>query len=141
MTGWRLGYLAAPQRFASAAAAIQSQSTSGASSIAQHAAVAALGLGFRGGEPVAKMVKAFEERRTYIVEVRAVACWRGWGWAVCLVGWLCRWLICSQQQTQTNNPLPIPSNPPHPHTTRSGCVAYLASGWLSLRGPSTCCPT
>ena len=29
MTGWRLGYLAAPQRFASAAAAIQSQSTSG----------------------------------------------------------------------------------------------------------------
>lgn len=30
MTGWRLGYLAAPQRFASAAAAIQSQSTSGA---------------------------------------------------------------------------------------------------------------
>lgn len=29
MTGWRLGYLAAPQHFANAAAAIQSQSTSG----------------------------------------------------------------------------------------------------------------
>jgi bifunctional aspartate aminotransferase and glutamate/aspartate-prephenate aminotransferase len=29
MTGWRLGYLAAPRHFAKAAAAIQSQSTSG----------------------------------------------------------------------------------------------------------------
>lgn len=29
MTGWRLGYLAAPQHIAKAAAAIQSQSTSG----------------------------------------------------------------------------------------------------------------
>jgi aspartate/glutamate/aspartate-prephenate aminotransferase len=29
MTGWRLGYLAAPERFARAAAGIQSQSTSG----------------------------------------------------------------------------------------------------------------
>ena len=29
MTGWRLGYLAAPTRFAKAAADIQSQSTSG----------------------------------------------------------------------------------------------------------------
>ena len=31
MTGWRLGYLAAPHHVAKAAAAIQSQSTSGAS--------------------------------------------------------------------------------------------------------------
>ncbi|KAI8469561.1 MAG: pyridoxal phosphate-dependent transferase [Monoraphidium minutum] len=67
MTGWRLGYLAAPQHFASACAAIQSQSTSGASSIAQQAALAALGLGLRGGEPVARMLAAFEERRSYIV--------------------------------------------------------------------------
>lgn len=37
MTGWRLGYLAAPLHIAKAAATIQSQSTSGASSIAQHA--------------------------------------------------------------------------------------------------------
>ena len=35
MTGWRLGYLAAPRHFAKAAAVIQSQSTSGASSISQ----------------------------------------------------------------------------------------------------------
>jgi aspartate/methionine/tyrosine aminotransferase len=50
MTGWRLGYLAAPRHFAKASAAIQSQSTSGASSIAQQAALAALALGPRGGE-------------------------------------------------------------------------------------------
>ena len=37
MTGWRVGYLAAPSHIAKAAATIQSQSTSGASSIAQHA--------------------------------------------------------------------------------------------------------
>ena len=48
MTGWRLGYLAAPKHFASAAASIQSQSTSGASSIAQQAALTALGLGPHG---------------------------------------------------------------------------------------------
>lgn len=49
MTGWRLGYLAAPKHFAVATGAIQSQSTSGASSIAQAAALAALDLGPRGG--------------------------------------------------------------------------------------------
>ena len=35
MTGWRIGYLAAPRHFAQAAAVIQSQSTSGACSISQ----------------------------------------------------------------------------------------------------------
>ncbi len=46
MTGWRLGYVAAPKVFAKACAVIQSQSTSGASSIAQHAAIAALDMGY-----------------------------------------------------------------------------------------------
>ncbi|GAB4817613.1 hypothetical protein N2152v2_004659 [Parachlorella kessleri] len=55
MTGWRLGYLAAPRHFAKAAAVIQSQSTSGASSIAQHAAVTALEMGRQGGPLVAEM--------------------------------------------------------------------------------------
>ena len=63
MTGWRLGYLAAPLPYAAAAATIQSQSTSGASSIAQHAALAALALGPGGGTPVADMVAAFQSRR------------------------------------------------------------------------------
>nr|QKY14842.1 aspartate aminotransferase (AATC) [Polytomella parva] len=67
MTGWRLGYLAAPIRFAKAAAIIQSQSTSGANSISQHAAVAALKLGPGGGKPVAQMVEAFQSRRDYVV--------------------------------------------------------------------------
>ncbi|KAL3149289.1 Aspartate aminotransferase, cytoplasmic isozyme 1, variant 2 [Trebouxia sp. C0010 RCD-2024] len=65
MTGWRLGYLAAPPVFAKAAAAIQSQSTSGASSIAQHAGVAALGLGHKGGQPVEHMREAFQKRRVH----------------------------------------------------------------------------
>lgn len=63
MTGWRLGYLAAPRHFAKAAAVIQSQSTSGASSIAQHAAVTALGMGPGGGPLVQQMIAAFEQRR------------------------------------------------------------------------------
>ncbi|KAL6317415.1 hypothetical protein AAG906_030168 [Vitis piasezkii] len=68
MTGWRLGYLAGPTHFVAACGKIQSQVTSGASSISQKAGVAALGLGYRGGEAVAKMVKAFEERRDFLVE-------------------------------------------------------------------------
>ncbi|XP_042024358.1 bifunctional aspartate aminotransferase and glutamate/aspartate-prephenate aminotransferase-like isoform X1 [Salvia splendens] len=68
MTGWRLGYLAGPKHFVSACGKIQSQSTSGASSISQKAAVAALGLGYAGGEAVADMVKAFRERRDVLVK-------------------------------------------------------------------------
>ena len=67
MTGWRLGYMAAPRQFAKACAIIQSQSTSGASSIAQHAALAALGMGRHGGALVQDMVAAFQERRDYVV--------------------------------------------------------------------------
>ncbi|XP_057783761.1 bifunctional aspartate aminotransferase and glutamate/aspartate-prephenate aminotransferase-like [Salvia miltiorrhiza] len=68
MTGWRLGYLAGPKHFVSACGKIQSQSTSGASSISQKAGVAALGLGYAGGEAVANMVKAFRERRDALVK-------------------------------------------------------------------------
>lgn len=68
MTGWRLGYLAAPQHFAKACAIIQSQSTSGASSISQHAAMAALRMGKHGGPIVEDMVAAFQMRRDYVVD-------------------------------------------------------------------------
>ena len=44
------------------------QFTSGASSISQKAGVAALGLGHSGGEAVATMVKAFRERRDFLVK-------------------------------------------------------------------------
>ncbi|KAF3441024.1 hypothetical protein FNV43_RR19310 [Rhamnella rubrinervis] len=68
MTGWRLGYLAGPKHFVKACGKLQSQFTSGASSISQKAAVAALGLGHSGGEAVATMVKAFRERRDFLVK-------------------------------------------------------------------------
>nr|WGT69857.1 Bifunctional aspartate aminotransferase and glutamate/aspartate-prephenate aminotransferase [Crinum x powellii] len=68
MTGWRLGYLACPKPFVAACGKIQSQSTSGASSISQKAGLAALGLGYAGGEAVSTMVKAFQERRDYLVK-------------------------------------------------------------------------
>lgn len=42
--------------------------TSGASSISQKGGVAALGLGYAGGEEVATMVTAFRERRDFLVK-------------------------------------------------------------------------
>ena len=42
MTGWRIGFAAAPKHFIDALTAIQSQQTSGACSIAQYAALSAL---------------------------------------------------------------------------------------------------
>ncbi|OVA14644.1 Aminotransferase [Macleaya cordata] len=68
MTGWRLGYIAGPKHFVAACGKIQSQFTSGASSISQKAGVAALGMGYAGGEAVAIMVKAFQERRDFLVK-------------------------------------------------------------------------
>lgn len=65
MTGWRLGYLAAPQEFADAVAKIQSQETSAPSSISQKAGEAA----YTGSlDPIKKMREAFRERRNYIVD-------------------------------------------------------------------------
>ena len=43
------------------------QYTSGASRISQKAGLAALNLGYAGGEAVSTMVKAFQERRDYLV--------------------------------------------------------------------------
>lgn len=68
MTGWRLGYAAAPQWIASAMAAVQSHTTSGANTIAQEAALEALALGPAGGEPGFAMIKAFKERRDFVVK-------------------------------------------------------------------------
>ena len=60
MTGWRLGYIAAPEPIARAIDSMQSHSTSNPTSFAQKGAVAALkgDQSFIGG-----MVKAFSERR------------------------------------------------------------------------------
>jgi aspartate aminotransferase len=64
MTGWRIGWIAATQWIASACSMLQGQYTSGPSSIAQKAAVAA----YTGSqECVAEMGAAFERRRNLIV--------------------------------------------------------------------------
>jgi aspartate aminotransferase len=60
MTGWRLGFMGAPEWLAEACDKVQSQFTSGASSIAQRAARAAL---LAGPQPVQYMVEAFKARR------------------------------------------------------------------------------
>jgi aspartate aminotransferase len=64
MTGWRIGYLVGNADVVSAAAKIQSQSTSNPCSIAQWAGVAAL----KGPqESIAAMVQVFQERSHYVL--------------------------------------------------------------------------
>jgi aspartate aminotransferase len=64
MTGWRIGYAAGPANIIKAMEILQSQSTSNATSISQHAAVAAL----TGSQDCIKpMVAAFKERHAYVV--------------------------------------------------------------------------
>ncbi|HHW43017.1 aminotransferase class I/II-fold pyridoxal phosphate-dependent enzyme [Desulfofundulus thermobenzoicus] len=65
MTGWRIGYAAAPAPVAKAMADLQSHSTSNPTSIAQAASVAAL-TGTQ--EPVGEMVEEFRRRRDYMLE-------------------------------------------------------------------------
>lgn len=74
MTGWRIGFLAAPLWLARATNKLQSQYTSGASSIAQKAAEAA----YTGSqECVEEMRKAFERRRDLVVGLaRTIPGWK-----------------------------------------------------------------
>lgn len=75
MTGWRIGYIAAPLPIAKAISKLQGQYTSGASSIAQKAAEAA----YAGPqECVEEMRRAFERRRDLIVDL-----------ARDIPGWIC----------------------------------------------------
>lgn len=70
MTGWRIGYAAAPLALAAAMADLQGHSTSNPTSIAQEASLAALN-GDQG--PVAAMVKEFVRRRNYMLDrLRAI---------------------------------------------------------------------
>ena len=75
MTGWRLGYIAAPKHIADAMAKIQSQETSAPSSISQKAGLAA----YTGTmKPIEEMKNAFKKRRDYIVQelrtIKGVEC-------------------------------------------------------------------
>jgi aspartate aminotransferase len=64
MTGWRIGYAAGPRALIRAMTDVQSQVTSNPSSIAQWAAVEALG---GSQDEVAKMAAEFDRRRRVIV--------------------------------------------------------------------------
>lgn len=66
MTGWRLGYAAAPKPFAKALASLQSHLASAPNTFAQWGAVAALK---EAAPDVAKMVAAFTQRRDRIYQL------------------------------------------------------------------------
>ncbi|KAK3582428.1 hypothetical protein CHS0354_023974 [Potamilus streckersoni] len=63
MTGWRVGYIAAPEWIVDACNKIQSQTTSNASSISQKAAEAAL---LADPSIINEMKRAFKERRDFM---------------------------------------------------------------------------
>jgi aspartate aminotransferase len=66
MTGWRLGYLGAPEAVAKACVKIQGQFTSGASSISQRAALAAV---LADPNTVNEMRDAFKNRRDLLISL------------------------------------------------------------------------
>jgi aspartate/methionine/tyrosine aminotransferase len=68
MTGWRMGYAAAPRAAAEAMDLVQSHTTSNASSISQHAAIAAL---TGDGRDLAAMAEAFARRRRLVIDALA----------------------------------------------------------------------
>lgn len=67
MTGWRCGYIGAPQWLAAACTKMQGQFTSAASSITQRAAIAALESDPE--EATAEMKKAFVKRRDLVIDL------------------------------------------------------------------------
>ncbi|MDR1035303.1 MAG: pyridoxal phosphate-dependent aminotransferase [Deltaproteobacteria bacterium] len=66
MTGWRIGFLAAPREVAGAVTRVQSQMTSNPCSIAQKAALAAL---TGPTEPMIRMRETFDARRKLILKL------------------------------------------------------------------------
>ncbi|MFN2459032.1 MAG: pyridoxal phosphate-dependent aminotransferase [Chitinophagaceae bacterium] len=66
MTGWRLGYLAAPMEIAKACEKLQGQFTSGTNAITQRAAITALTSPL---DDTNEMVKEFNRRKTKVIEL------------------------------------------------------------------------
>jgi aspartate aminotransferase len=80
MTGWRLGYVAAPEFLVKAMSALQSHSTSGPNTFSQYGALAAL----EGSlDDVQTMVQAFAERRAFLAgrleSIKGISCARPMG--------------------------------------------------------------
>ncbi len=75
MTGWRIGFTASSERIAKMMSNVQSHTTSNPNSIAQEATIAALN---GPKEDLEVMLKAFDERRKYMVErinnIKGVSC-------------------------------------------------------------------
>ena len=70
MTGWRIGWLAAPKEVAKVIDSFQSHATSNASSISQYATIAALS---GGKEELVKMRDIFNDRRKFMISrIRAI---------------------------------------------------------------------
>ncbi|MEF8756979.1 MAG: pyridoxal phosphate-dependent aminotransferase [Halobacteriales archaeon] len=68
MTGWRLGYFAAPDAVVSQAGKLHSHSVTCATNFVQHAAVEAIE---NAGTAVGQMVEAFEDRRDLLIDLLA----------------------------------------------------------------------
>tara|TARA_Y100000816_G_C26104956_1_gene586817 strand:- start:853 stop:2052 length:1200 start_codon:yes stop_codon:yes gene_type:complete len=66
MTGWRIGYLGAPEWLAKACVKIQGQSTSGANCIAQKATIAALDANV---DRIKYMIDEFSQRKKMIIDL------------------------------------------------------------------------
>ena len=83
MTGWRLGTLMAPLPIARAAAAIQSQTSSNATTFAQFGALAAMENWDKSMAAVNEMLTIFDRRRIRLIEglgaIEGIACPRAQG--------------------------------------------------------------
>lgn len=66
MTGWRIGYIGAPEWIAKACEKVQGQNTSGTNSIAQQAAIIALK---SNPKRIAYMIEAFKKRRNLVLDM------------------------------------------------------------------------
>jgi aspartate aminotransferase len=69
MTGWRLGFIAAPIEIANACTKLQGQTTSGTNSIAQRAAITAFDADPKSNQEIQDMVTAFHQRRDLLIEL------------------------------------------------------------------------
>jgi len=69
MTGWRIGYIAAPKEIAKACDKLQGQFTSGACSIAQRAALKAVSADPSSSSEMMAMQQAFRERRDLMLQM------------------------------------------------------------------------
>lgn len=69
MTGWRIGFIGAPRYIAQACVKLQGQFTSGTSSIAQKASVAALDCDPKEMKEMKEMLAKFKERRDLLLSL------------------------------------------------------------------------